>query len=519
MGTASYQASAAEISLEVRRLLEEHGPLENLYLIPLSKIQGKRVKASALFEDEADAKLACSLNNKAMGILGNGKLTVTLLHTAKIKVPNTVYHCWKSCIDERSRTWKEQHLSFHIYEDAVCTTIKVEGDSAEHIANARKIFKEISTGTVLKDGDNAIWAPALGSNGSAYQKLKAIEKELQVAIQRIRSKRHLLYYGPPEKLHCAVHRITDMLNVEAISSYELKLMPRQFSWMIRGGHKSIEREVGRSVAVLDIVSKRLNFSGTQQQYERILAMMDGNHIVDIQPPTDTASAPFGTCPICFCEADHAIRTSCNHAYCLECFEDYCRSTADTSKEEFKIKCQADGGICRSVFTLRELKELLSSSVFEAVLESSFDEYVQRHPEAFHHCPSPDCGFIYRCTAMGRQPSTYTCPKCLAAICTSCHVGHEQFTCAEYKDFASGGFEASQQLKKKLNIKDCPKCTTPMEKTMGCNHMICGGCKAHICWVCLAVFDASGPCYAHMREKHGGIGLEQYAVADDVYAWE
>jgi hypothetical protein len=34
--------------------------------------------------------------------------------------------------------------------------------------------------------------------------------------------------------------------------------------------------------------------------------------------------------------------------------------------------------------------------------------------------------------------------------------------------------------------DCPKCTTPMEKTAG--HMTCAGCKAHIYWVYMAVFE-------------------------------
>jgi aspartyl/asparaginyl-tRNA synthetase len=41
---------------------------------------------------------------------------------------------------------------------------------------------------------------------------------------------------------------------------------------------------------------------------------------------------------------------------------------------------------------------------------------------------------------------------------------------------------------------------------GCNHMTCAGCKAHVCWVYMAVFDIGGPCYAHMTKAHGGIGL-------------
>ena len=89
MGSISYQASDPEVSIEVRAHLEEHGPLESFYLAPTSK--GKRVKATAWFQDEADARSACSLNNKPIDILRDGKLTVTLVQSAKIKVLTTVY--------------------------------------------------------------------------------------------------------------------------------------------------------------------------------------------------------------------------------------------------------------------------------------------------------------------------------------------------------------------------------------------------------------------------------------------
>jgi hypothetical protein len=61
LGPISYQASDAEVSVVVRTHLEEHGILESFYLAPTNK--GKRVKATALFANETDAKSACSLNN------------------------------------------------------------------------------------------------------------------------------------------------------------------------------------------------------------------------------------------------------------------------------------------------------------------------------------------------------------------------------------------------------------------------------------------------------------------------
>lgn len=517
MGSISYRASDAEVSVEVRSRLEEHGPLESFYLAPTSK--GKRVKATAWFQDEADARSACSLNNSSLDILKKGRLTVTLVQSAKIKVPTTVYFASKSRIDKESKAWKERHLAFHVYSDTLqrFTTLKVEGDNGKDVANARKTLDEILSGVVLTDGENAVWGSTLSGNGSAYKKLKSIEKELHAVITRDKSRRQLKFYGPLEKFHQAVHQVTDMLREESSASYEIDLKHHQFYWMVHGGFKSIEQALGKNVAVFNVVSRKIIINGTQRQYETALAIMDGKHVVEIRPPLDGPSTPEGDCPICFCEADTPIQTSCKHIYCLECFEDCCKSAASTSKDEFQVKCQGDEGTCSTVFALRELKDHLSSSVFEIVLKSSFEEYIQRHPESFRYCPTPDCGYIYRCTiasgSLDSKPPAYTCPNCFEPLCTSCHARHGNYTCAEYKDIASGGYEALERLKRELNIKDCPKCTTPMEKTEGCNHMTCGGCRAHICWVCMAVFETSGSCYEHMNKKHGGIGLELQRFMD------
>jgi hypothetical protein len=75
-----------------------------------------------------------------------------------------------------------------------------------------------------------------------------------------------------------------------------------------------------------------------------------------------------------------------------------------------------------------------------------------------------------------------CLKYFEPLCTSCYSRHGDHTSAGYKDIASGGYEGLAKLKRELNIKDCPKYTTPMEKTEGCNHMAYAGCKAHICYV-------------------------------------
>ncbi len=44
-----------------------------------------------------------------------------------------------------------------------------------------------------------------------------------------------------------------------------------------------------------------------------------------------------------------------------------------------------------------------------------------------------------------------------------------------------------------HTKECPKCHATIEKSGGCNHMVCRNtsCKAEFCWVCLGPWDPHG----------------------------
>jgi hypothetical protein len=507
MGRPSHDASEPDVAMYVRKKLEEQGTLESFFLSPVSR--GKRCKVMAWFQDESSARAACVLHDKALPILKRGKLTVTLIESAKVKILTSIFSALRNTIEHEAQAWRKEHLSFHVYPggDNPFTTLKVEGENAAAIKLARKSLDKLLEGTVLVQDGVQIWNPALAGYGTATQAMKTLEREFKVVTKRDKTKRQLRYYGPPDKLDEITSRTAELLKEVPQASWEISLTPEQFSWLLRGGSQILRLALENEVLSFDVVTRMVIINGTHKQYETALAVL--NRKPNAQLSIDSALAPQGDCPICLCEAENPVQTSCQHSYCLECFEANCTTAASASKSEFQVRCQGQEGTCPTVFSAREIKKHVSSTAFEDMLRASFEEYLKRHPATFRYCPTPDCGIIYRSTTTSNL-EPHTCPTCLEPLCTTCHVVHGAYTCAEYKDIASGGVEALARLKKELNIKDCPRCSTPIEKTDGCNHMTCVGCRVHICWVCMAVFDTDGPCYAHMNRVHGGIGLDDYA---------
>ena len=43
----------------------------------------------------------------------------------------------------------------------------------------------------------------------------------------------------------------------------------------------------------------------------------------------------------------------------------------------------------------------------------------------------------------------------------------------------------------VEAKRCPSCSYPIEKSGGCQHMVCGRCRVEFCWVCLHEWKAHG----------------------------
>ena len=208
-----------------------------------------------------------------------------------------------------------------------------------------------------------------------------------------------------------------------------------------------------------------------------------------------------TCGICLCDLDETADiyrlACCGHAYDKSCVIQQLKSA------EIPLKCVTEN--CDEPVAWRDLQNLLSQSERKKLAFSALDAYVRGNPEIVKYCPTADCGMVYRVSGDGRR---HKCGACLAAICTSCHMQyHSGLTCAMFKSERQVEGCLNEWMKKDpSNRKNCPKCSAPIEKNEGCNHMRCSQCRSHMCWLCLELFSTGEEVYVHQGRCPRRTGL-------------
>lgn len=515
LSTVSYDVDLPTSNTMVQSLLLQAGPLE--WWEGSSEATGKRFKTKARFLDDADARQAVNLfHDKPLPFHRNGKLTVQLVHSARLKIATRVYNAVEQEIAGHKRAWTSQHLHYVAYPPAQgLRVLKIEGEIGKDVANAKATLERVIDGNVvMKDGE-VLWALSFAANGPAYQRMKQLERELGILIVRDKRKSQLRLLGPKPRCEEAQLALIELAKADSSSTFVIELDAQQFSSAFKGGYRAIAAAIGDDKVILDITSspRRILVAGSEADFKVAQEILRGTEGASgVTPETGSIESD---CAICWTEAENPVRTPCKHVYCAGCFEDLCFAGVNSSP---CIRCQGDAGKCGEVLLLAELQTHLSSAALEDILETAFSTHVSRNLNDLRYCPTPDCGQMYRATnpsghndggvagSTGESP-LFICPACLVAVCTACHVSHDGVTCTEHRYRASGGYEALLVAKKKLGIKDCPKCGTMIEKASGCNHMTCSTCGIHICWVCLKTFPSGSPVYEHMNREHGGMGIE------------
>jgi len=117
----------------------------------------------------------------------------------------------------------------------------------------------------------------------------------------------------------------------------------------------------------------------------------------------------------------------------------------------------------------------------------------RNVSNVYQCPTPNCK---NRAEIAPDLIRFVCAYCQIVSCTKCKITpfHEEKTCEEYQAERQDIDDADQKLFEDFagqeGFKKCPRCSTWVEKTFGCNHMICPNpqCSADFCYQCEEFID-------------------------------
>ena len=500
-GKASYSSSAEAISQAVQRLLSSAGTVENW--VPSTSTKGAQSKAIATFSTmQQAAKAVTELNGHKLPQLGGSQILLSYMVKAKFSILSSIYAAISSdLVNVRQSVRSNSFLEIKSYPSTekphLFTTLHIISNTAQEVARAKAAVENILKGHTARGAKGIIWDELfLKPEGIAY--LNDLGKEHDVFIYRNAKRCILSLYGNEENKTIVESALLKAVEDLAVSTFKIELDEKIPVAGHQVAYRQIVEKLGKTAVRLKITArpKTITIHGSARDADWAKAVLREES--GQAPNTRTGLEGDLSCAVCWCDVTETYTTSCGHVYDRECFVNQCLSAGD---KDIPIRCLGSSGSCQSIISFAELEAALTCDQLDKLLENSFTRYVRTHPGKYQYCPTADCDQVYEVSDDGK---VFTCRTCLTAICTKCGaVSHEGLTCDQYKK-AILGDDAFAEWKKKNDARDCPKCGCTIQKSEGCNHMECKACGAHICWVCMKVFDSGSDTYVHMRAQHGSI---------------
>ncbi|OCL12069.1 hypothetical protein AOQ84DRAFT_271286, partial [Glonium stellatum] len=512
-GPPTYNLSSEEAEKRVKSLLEAKGTLSECIIS--TDGNGSRVKAIARFIHAEDARKAVQeLNESNIEASGNSKLLVAPIVSVKLSVLNKILTAVKNDLDTlRDKAWKTKYVHIKSYDavdsqssQKLNTTLRIHGEDRDAVAQTKSAVEKILAGTVATIQDKQI-QDLFFFRPEGLKFLEVLMDKYGVFIYRDMRRGLLRLYGKPAAVLDAQNALAEKVEELATEVHTIVLDNENIKAALRGGFRRLVAALGKDAVKMDIIGnpKVITVRGPIKTFEQAKETLHSFSQISLGAGMEALQAEDGyeeACPVCWTEPDEPFKTSCGHIYCLSCLTSQCSSASD---DTLPLRCLGASATCNHVLSLTELHDGLPAIVFKTLLESSFTSYIRSRPNDFQYCPTPDCDRVYKTTSTANA-RTFLCDSCITPVCTGCHVtAHDGLTCEAYKLLAHGD-DAFSKWKKDHDVRDCPTCGTPIEKTDGCNHMHCGGCGTHICWFCMETFKTAADTYDHMPKMHRHIGL-------------
>lgn len=222
-----------------------------------------------------------------------------------------------------------------------------------------------------------------------------------------------------------------------------------------------------------------------------------------------------TCEVCFLSSDdhdgvlETVALSCGHRFCRPCYTRYVEQKVRDEGESARIQCMDEK--CQLVVDEDTMAKLLPPphlARYRLLLDRA---YVDDH-DTLRWCPAPDCEMAVECHISPRQLEkvvpTVKC-GCGHWFCFGCGLAaHQPVICSIVKLWLKKSEDDSETSNWiSANTKECPKCSSTIEKSGGCNHMTCRKCRYEFCWMCSGPWSEHGNNWYHCNRYDEKAGFE------------
>ena len=466
----------------------------------------KTFRATASFQDPDEGQK--TLNGLRLQEIGGKLLDVKLALVSSVRYIPAVYEVIKDAVVEIKAELQNRYgTSVKITEKQdkwKNTIIQIMSDDVQTFAVAKNVLNTVVQPDVTECRSQILRQFLFAHN--CHQELDEIQSSTSTYIFADRRTMTIKIYGTEANVTRAKVELNDKLNkLEGHESkcYQLKapekppgLMKHLISVFGLDLQGLTSRE-GITTAVLDPRRHTLTVFATSEAHTYINQVVK-SFAGDTMPNREEDEIE---CCVCLSPVDdpkNVFRLEyCGHAYCPDCIQLQVAPNAITSP----LECAE----CSHPFVWQDCVNLFQRTniTCQQLAATSLKSYMMANKHAVRSCPTPNCDMVYVVSDDGKR---FICSHCGIHLCTKCHDQyHDGLTCAMYQAGKHGEKELEEWLRENPRMrKRCPKCTAPIEKIAGCNNVYCKHCRTSICWVCLAYFDSSQKCYAHLQQSHGAF---------------
>ncbi|EKM77750.1 hypothetical protein AGABI1DRAFT_130028 [Agaricus bisporus var. burnettii JB137-S8] len=249
--------------------------------------------------------------------------------------------------------------------------------------------------------------------------------------------------GPADAAEAAKNRIKEEMKRISTEQWTIPLQRQALGFFIREGLAKMKGLLGEENVTLDVKTGNIVLHGADLEEARhhLKQLLTSFSNQNTSSSSNTASEE-NPCPVCYDNVSEPFEIGCQHVYCSSCLRHYILSTFDNHSFP-------DSYLARR---------------FEELMEAAFRSYIDKNPETFKYCNTPDCSQEYRATT---SPQVLQCPSCFAEK----DVGEQE--------------RLLRRWATESGVKRCPSCQAWVEKSAG--------------WV----FEQNR-IYDHMSKEHGGF---------------